>query len=602
MDLQFKLELYTGTTKEHLHMIKMPIFKDNDLKEEMYEQIPSVKEYAPLEIVFESKDSADRILIEDMEDYQLKGQATDSDNGASIFKPSPNKIEVYSEEEQPVPLIPGYYTLIVSHSSINYYSYFRIKPKDLADDEWKQLIFDIENTVSGLASDFVNQRRSNQGVLNVDNSDFLLSKLEYFLKNRTKIRLALEQITNEAKYKVSKKYRWRPKGKVNNIDINSIRKMGERPDKSDQIYAPIHYLEYDVSENRWIKYIVNYFASFCLKGKNYYKNILDQINVEYQKESQFFATREHRSKGRSSNDFDKNRYQSKLTEVTDKLKELNLMYTYFESILHDSFFNSVTGKRTQIVPKTLVLVPKYNIIYRTYLSLIKAKKFVLSDKYHFYWKQTSVLYEIWGYIKVIELLIKSDYHAVSGWVFDEKLNGGILPFLKDETRVILENKSTRLAVVYNQPLPDNINATSIVTPVYTTSRRNKPDIRIDIFTLDNKFKGCLVIDTKYMKLNNILKSQYNGDKTRQQFSAYRDNIQSNMLDIQDFYRVKSVQDVFGVYPGSASANIPTPWRDETIIFNRVTPKNGQDDFIANLLKSISDNDSRYRSLGHKYSK
>ncbi len=574
----------------------LPIFYDDKLLTENNLQIKEIREYQNFSLQFISNNTHDKFVVEDLADFQFENQNTIGND--SVFTASEKSIDIFSYKKQPVPLPPGYYSIKILHDSHYYFTYFKIIPKDLSIPEWEKMRSEVEKMVSGLANDFVSKHKYDEGSRESNSSNYYLnSKVEYFLTISNQTRMVIEKLRSEAKYKVSIKYKWENIGKVKTIDIQSIRKMAERPDKTDYIYSPNHYLEYDVPENRWMKYIIHYFSKFCRTSVKYYKSIKTELTKNYQREKIYFSKREYSSIDRSSNDFTINRYESSLKEVDKKISQLALLHSYFEEVLNDDLLKNVNSKRTKFIPKSLVLSPKYNILYRIFSKLNRKQGYTLDHNYNFYWKQTAKLYEIWGYIKIISLLKKGNYVPISGWIFDQVKSSDILPFLDDGTCVVMKNDSLLLKVIYNEEIPYGSSPVASSIPVTTSSNRRKPDIRIDIYASECNFIGTIIVDTKYMKLRTIVKD-HNHSKIVEQLSSYKNDINSKSLAIPENFKTSfsCVQAVFGMYSGDDNGKVPDYISDMGIYYYRVTPRDGSQKFLKKLLSELEVRKKNYKII------
>lgn len=588
MDLQTRTVLLTDPFEK-----EMPIFTTNNLSSVTENSIPQIKEYERIVIKFHANDLHDRLIIEDLADYQLIGQKVD--NNDAMFTAETNFIYVFDFNKQPVPLVPGFYTIKILHGDQIYYSYFEIIPKDLTKPEWREMRTDVESMVNGLASDYVKKHHEKQTKSNKDlDTRTVDNRVEYFLRQFNKIRIAVEKLRNEAKFKVSVKYKWNLPGRARTIDIQSIRKFAERPDKRNYIYTPIHYMEFDVPENRWMKFIISYFRDFCWTSQKYYEHVEQQLEKEYQSEEKFFSRRDQESRNRSSNDFTKNRYERSAQNIEHRIHQLKTYRLYFDEVLSDDFLRNISQRRTSSIPKSLILLPQYNFLYKTFSNLKRKRTFSLAEGYQFYWKQTSKLYEIWGYVKLISLLKKEKFEPISGWIFDKNNGSDALPFLEDKTRVILKGEKVKLILVYNEEIPrgsDKENKQRLLT---SSSPRRKPDIRIDMFTMDDHFMGTIIVDTKYMKLHNILSGRKRR-KIEEQLTSYKDSIKSNALAIPDSLKknFSCVHAVYAMYPGSEDAKVPSYMKDYGIYYNRVKPGHGGEEFLKSLVTQIEERQSNY---------
>jgi len=310
-------------------------------------------------------------------------------------------------------------------------------------------------------------------------------------------------------------------------------------------------------------------------------------------EQKYFSYRSSQDK-----EYLQNHYQHERKALMIKIDRLSMLLSYFESVMNDEFLQGVSERRSQFTPKALVLSPRYNIVYKVYLIITKkADEFSLAPKYHFYWKQTALLYEIWGFITVLRILIENGYEAEKGWIFDSITESEVLPFLEEGTKVQLRSKKLNINLVYNEQLLSENHKNTLQLPVKTGSNRNKPDIRLDLFTLENKFIGSIIIDMKYRKLSNIINTKYSR-KTIEQLREYRNDVTSDILDFPEQIRtqLKTVQAVFAIYPGNDDVSVPVGFEEQEIYFNKMKPGFGDDKFYLNLAEQINKREELHNSV------
>ncbi len=195
--------------------------------------------------------------------------------------------------------------------------------------------------------------------------------------------------------------------------------------------------------------------------------------------------------------------------------------------------------------------PKYNTIYKMYLKSRNNRNTLnFSNRYQYYWKSTNVLYEIWCFIKIIRSLSLQGYTPISGWIFENDILSQELPFLHEDTTVVLSKNDIRINLVYNNSMEKEDFSNTLDIPVKTSSKRKKPDIRLDIILQDKYYIGSLIFEVKYKKLDNILDKDKG--RQRQQLMAYKQNTMSSILAFPEILTrsLQAVSAVFALYPSN----------------------------------------------------
>lgn len=591
MDLPFRLIVNTRVEQHDMKFFTL----ESDLEREM-EQVPKIKEFETMQLSFLSKEYA-KLFIPELDDYDLKNRR--EDGGRLYFTPDKEKITIFSyEEEMQVPLIPGFYYLCVEQDGMRYFSGFQIIPKDLEISEWNELKSDIEKRVVGLSVDFIKRKKSDKkkSVLIEEDNLSLFGKINYLLEDIPKVMISLENLKKEARFKIKKDYRWQPIGSKALIDDETIKKMQERPDKKGFIYSPKRKLVYDIVDNQWIKYIILHLSRFCRLADSYLGNVLISMEEQFEDELKYANKRKVSEKVYLSNKFD-----SQVKSVSEEKRKIKNFNAYIQEYLKEEFLRDVKATRPHYVPKSIVLVPKYNVLYKTYLRNIRNYSDIkFESSYQNYWKKTDLLYEIWTYIKVLDVLIDSGYLPEKGWIFNQNSMLQPLPFLYDETSVYLRKGNVKLRVVYNGTLPNASSKNTIDSPLKTVSKRNKPDIRIDILVNDTEFTGSILLDAKYKKLMNII-SNSNSGKQIEQLREYRNSSISTIIDIPAVVlnNTKAVESVFAIYPNNdTNATVKKAFDEQGIYFSQLRPSFGQEDFSKNLLEKIEERLKFYNTFDH----
>lgn len=592
MDLPFNLIINTSRDKYN-----MEIYTIESILEKNVDGLPKIKEFETLQFLLTSEVPV-KLYIPELDDYDLKNRKED-EYGNLYFTQSEERVTIFSyKDDMQVPLIPGFYYIYIEKNECRYYTGFQIIPKDLEISEWNDLKNDIEKRVIGLSVDFIRRKKSDKKISNSaeKNQISLFEKIKYFLEDIPQAMISLENLKKDAKFKIKKEYNWQPIGGKTLIDSKTIKKMQQRPEKRDFLYSPKRKLVYDIVDNQWIKYMMIHFSRFCKVAESYLENIFISLQSKIENEMKYKSTRKE-----SEQIYLVNNFNSQLNNIKEDIKTIKRFNAYIQYYLKNEFLSSVKGNRPHHVPKSLVLIPKYNMLYKIYLRNIRnSSEIKFAPEYQHYWKKTDVLYEIWSYIEVLDSLIENDYIPEKGWIFDQQSIIQPLPFLHDGTVVYLKKNNTCLRVIYNGTLPDANSPNTIDSPLKIASKRNKPDIRIDIFIDDIKYTGSILLDAKYKKLLNIISSSYSR-KQIEQLREYRNSCISTIIDIPEvvLHNTKAVQSVFAIYPNNnTNSVIKKSFDEQGIYFIELRPSFGQKEFGRKLLEKIEERLEFYNTFEH----
>ncbi|HDF0902494.1 TPA: hypothetical protein PEC92_002722, partial [Staphylococcus aureus] len=211
----------------------------------------------------------------------------------------------------------------------------------------------------------------------------------------------------------------------------------------------------------------------------------------------------------------------------------------------------VSYKNNMVPTKSSLMNQNYNLLYTWYVEFNKSNfDFIFSEQVLNSWKKTDELYEIWCYINIIEIIRSSGFMPVKGWVF----NGDIQNDLDEGTYVTMKKAETTLNIHYNTLLKYKSSETNLVNPLYTGNKKNKPDIRIDIF-VGGIYLKSIPIEAKYRKLKNITGEKMGSLK---QLLAYRDSPKS-LLHLAGAKHIRKnnhtvITKVIILYPKDTSSN------------------------------------------------
>lgn len=580
MGLPFNVSINTRDFRD----LELAFFKDFEDIFSNGNMIPEIKESSEINVKFISEEKTDKLYLRELDDFELNNRK-DSGEDDLYFLPSQQNIIIFEHNKQDVPLVPGYYFFEVHSLSDKYFSAIKIIPKDLSSLQWENMRDEIESKVRGLSLDFIRRKRTerrNASDKVAPNDTFV--KIKNLSEDIPAVLSSLEALKKEAKVKIRKDYSWKNNGSKAQIDFKTIKMMQKNPDRKGQLYSANRFLDYDTEENQWLKFILTHILRFSKNSIEYLDRILEVINKNFEKEVRF-----SNYISQANNTFIISTHNHRKLEIEKLRKQLFSFYIYVNDFLGEKYFSSVSNRKSIFLPKTLVLSPKYNIVYKMYLKNIRTSNALhLDDSYNYFWRKTDLLYEIWTYIKTIDSLIEMGFVPESGWIFDYDSWVEPLPFLEDGTKVKMSRETTSVSVVFNEVLKGQSFRNTLDNPLKTSSNRKKPDIRIDLFD-EQKYAGSIILDAKYKKLINIISLRYKTNSLNQ-LRSYRNDPFSSIIDIPDYLlsHIKPVASVFAIYPISEGKSSPKDFDEQQLFFSELRPGYGFEQFTIDLSRQINE--------------
>lgn len=166
-------------------------------------------------------------------------------------------------------------------------------------------------------------------------------------------------------------------------------------------------------------------------------------------------------------------------------------------------------------------------------------------------KRSDVLYELWGFLKVVAYLKETmDFKVVHHQFHIRRENS-----TSERSRFIeLEKEQVRIRLFYDAKIPNRKEKLSAHDTMYTMSN-NTPDCRLDVWE-DGLYTGSLIIDFKYRKKqylwNEAALEQEKPSTVMRQLSAYATSMRSDamLLNGQNNRLIDAapVHEVWAVYP------------------------------------------------------
>ena len=515
----------------------------DDIKKYSFE----CKELTDLRVMFECDDIEANLWIEVMD---MLPSAEFEEGETEFFLPSSRYRNIYLDLESKdnekilvyTPLLPGVYRIIVTLAgNEKYYAFLNVEPLRINENQLETMRKEVEKTISGLAKGISSKKTA----LNFQDDSDILKKYSLLVTNADVLTMNLHLILKDPKFKLAKKYIQKPSGKPLKTDLHTIRLNQVRNNKHHRKYGYYHMLEYNIPLNQNLKFLLQELLNDAILVVKYLKVNISGLRAEISIQKEIYESRKKIVK------------QVELLEI--HLKTIEQLKSTLVNALSQEWLKNISSNLEQ--QHRVHRYPYYRSIYSLYLNLQKESQYQVNafKNYVYYWKETSKLYEIWGFIKLLIMLKESslEFSRFKGWIFEQD-NQVIYPLLTSQDIITMENQNgLKIKLYYDTILPKTIESEgSLENPLITNERNNRPDFRIDIYHQDI-FRGSIIADFKYRGsrklgtpgtyINNNTNSE--GYKVYSQLINYS-HANSYYLDRKNKseYAYPAVHRVFGIFP------------------------------------------------------
>ena len=560
------LQLLTNEGKYN-RQIQDLIFYDSEIDFlEVEHKLVNIYEFDTLIILNNSLDPAE-FEIDGIDEYAFDSETFEFTH--KKYKNHDFPVIVFEFDKGMEPLVPGYYQITATLNGKVYFSWFEVLSKNIDINDLNSIREEIEDLVSGLAL--------NVQIANVahyaENYSFTdipkyIEQSQFFLNNTHLFNKLLFNIRLNPKYHIAKDYHWDLTGKKVQIDNKSVRKMLSVPNRRGLVYGFKRYDSYDTYENILLKYDLTKLHEIMMKVLNFLSDYVRELE-----------------KAESINTY--RNEKSSISFLSNSIKLLKKLDFQFIMTLKESWLYAVPLLSSKDIGTKQPTNHNYRMIHRLYLGIAgKTGELKLNHKYRFYWKNSALLYEIWGYLKVVESLKTLGFLQIGGWLYSHSMDNE-LPFLHDNEWMTFRKGNVKLRAVYNGTIANNDSKTSYDNPLKTHRKNNKPDIRIDIYKdKERRFLGSIILDTKYRSLKNIWNGHSN---SREQIYNYRD-IQSEYHLKQSNYLTELQKPVVVgvIYPKDSKelGKNKIEALEKSINFIKLTPSIGSENLVNYIEEKI----------------
>lgn len=554
MDIPFKLTFFEGHSNGESFSNFANDFKNAIENEDEY--CFSCRELSDFRLLFESDKPNLSLWIEVMDILSIES-FNNSERKYERFEPSSeirplylNEKSKYNEQETKYSsLLPGLYRMVVyENNKEKYYSFIKIEPRHINQNQLEIMREEIEMMLNGLAKEVSYSKRLS---IYTDNNE-LIQKYHFLVAKAELLIINLKLIEKEPKYNINKTYISKIKGQASKSDLYTIKHAQINFKNPHKTLGYKYDLNYNVSVNNNLKEMLQSILKDTTLVVAFLNRNSDRLYEEIQIQSKYKT---------STLELVKN-YEM----LTTHLKKLTQLKANIIFILTRPWLVDLKSdmKNQDKLPR----VPYYRTVYALFQQLRQNVTLKLNplQNYMYSWKETSKLYEIWGFLKFL-MMLKEDgklgITQIRGWIFDNNYEG-ILPFLDSGTEIILSNNvGLELVVRYDSFIKKALKyeETSFDNSITTLKNNTRPDMRIDIY-YKGHFKKCIIAEFKYRNRAS-LGSQEQYRLNQHHSIAYQQII--NYTEVRSFYENRSknnplkssrraIAQVFAVFPKTDDVN------------------------------------------------
>lgn len=488
-----------------------------------------VLENIDLKLRFTCDDPTARIYFDGAECLNSIEHQVDMDELGELYL-APQETErvlyanVFEGYNARTPLIPGRYRLRVRHQGLDYYASYIVRPKQLSWRQWDIMRQELEENLKGLSLSLRQKGTALNQLLTQILPPRYLYQLSLIEQHYDRIMAALSDLAQRINHQVQKTYRLTINERARELDTAAIRYQLTHPDKPGKLLCPYKEQNYDLPENQWLKKIMMTLIQVL-------REIDEAIRAAAAQLAQGTDTPENAGWRRMA-----------AQELALRQSNIRRMQNGFGLITRSPWYDAISPCHGP--PGHVMLYDaRYRLLYRVYQQLTALPaSLTISSEFTYQWKSSDVLYELWGFFKVEKMLISLGFTPQSGWIYDGAgLDAGVIPALKEGTRIVLTHAELRLDLYYNATILGNSD-----TLYLNDTAHNKPDCRLDIF-LSSRYIGSLVIEFKYRPLSSFWRpKEYNKKpEATKQLIAYFNNSGAKQLL---HGKLRAVHEVWAVYP------------------------------------------------------
>ncbi|MED2974584.1 DUF2357 domain-containing protein [Fictibacillus sp. B-59209] len=535
-----------------------------------------ITENVPVEVLFKSEHEDSKLFFEGLE--SIPERFVEEEDGIPYLAPAEYPIKIFKQESYP--LIPGKYLLRVDCLSISYYTLVAVKPNRVTEEQWEIMKEEVEEQLSGLAQDLI---KSRMGLVYKELKMLAPRQISQFLilqKHYAKALAAITDLYTKANYRIKKNYQMVPIERVKTTDEKSVIHRLKYPEKQTELKSPINTFEYDLPENRWAKKIAQFVIINLKEFNNLVTSYAENIKFEIDYELRPYAEFQENTRNVL---IEKEKVLSKLEEYLIVTKKIQNAFQMLQSA---KWYHEVNEHKPCPLPHVMQLDARYRVLYQMYREMKQEKPELGIDPiYALQWKRTDKLYEIWGFVQLVNAIKELEFNPINGWIYSGAFNQqkNLIPNLNGGTTITFRNEKLILKLTYDGKIPYQRQDTDPLSePLYISSNNNRPDSRLDVYEEDI-YIGSLIIDFKYRSKRSVwdlgIVNTSHKSKTMSQLLSYGSSCKSIHLygANNGITHNNPIQEVWAIYPSQYNSNHPIEdYEDHHLRLIKLSPIHNKD--------------------------
>ncbi|WP_226682796.1 DUF2357 domain-containing protein [Sutcliffiella horikoshii] len=513
-----------------------------------------IRENVNLELRFRCEDQGARCYMDGFDGLGDDRLLVDSDSEENYLGCNGHvTLFRHSTSDNYYPYIPGLYSLRVEASDgRTFYTLVKVISNRLFDDQLATMRSDVDGKLKGVALDVIRKQHSPKSLAALRIDPVLFRQYQVLQHYFTDIYAIVSDLAQKVRSSVAKEYQMQPAEMPAHVDVVSIQHRLKRPDTMNLVKSVQKRINYDLPENQMLKAILEKWNRLLhefvacmdttIKGLSSRKDYSFSISLPLER---------------------KRRLVEELKEYRGKAMRMSGALSLVKS---SHWYQEVSYRKALAVPTVMFVDVRYRKLYQIDQAL-QGDELPVHTGLGQQWKRTDQLYEIWGWLQVVDVFGKrgSGEHGGRG-----SFEITSMPVAKDNM-IQYRFGDISLHITYDGTIPSHPEATDKWTvPVYTTGTNNNPDVRMDLF-LREVYIGTIMIDMKYRKRHALTDSM-------RQLTSYADNVRSPYIyGKKRWQKYRPVHQVLVLYPekhggieveelaGKSISLVPlTPAEDQTV--------------------------------------
>lgn len=570
-DLDFSLEFIQAFKDGEQKKVAVLHFVDDIQNwDENILPYPVIRENVNLEISFDTKDREDRCRMDGFDVLQDSLLKYDEQNVPFI---NSGKITLFQHQSGNgyYPYIPGIYCISVVSKGVTYYSLVKVISNRLTDNQLDSMRYEVESQLKGLALDVVRKQTvfQNTEEIQIDNS--LFQKYKTLNHHFNEISTIIADLSKRIRSALKKEYQLQPMEKPSHVDSVSIQYRVKHPETTNYLMTKKNKVNYDLTENRLLKRIINKWTGILADFIFQIDNNLEKLQSEDANFSSYTSVA---------------RRKAILEELRGYRQRASQMKGTFNQLSVSPWYREVSDLGPMVISNEMHVDIRYRKILKIHQYLTSEElDLSLHPGWRFHWKRTDQLYEIWSFFKVLNLIKDNGFtfSQAPRWLFVDHEQTGliVIPTIPKGAIFELQKGDLRLSLVYDGEIPKEQSRTSKTkAPIYTTSDHNTPDIRVDAYIRET-FIGSILLDSKYRKKEVLMDSKY-------QLISYADHVRSPFIyNKRRWERIRPVHRVLVLYPDKWGHKGIEHLDDKSISLVPLTPET-ESVAVGQMLKELVD--------------